>query len=188
MAIHLRASNLEGYDEESFSKYYTAIKLWLNSDKISKDLLLEYDQNIYSHTLAISEHRDEVIKWKYFQYVTLLFTEIYLDKYFTDPKKLLKDLNEFVDQFNDPLQNDIPNQYDFIAEKFQLKELSKIAIWSATGSGKTLMLHVNIKQYLHYANKYGKKDFNKVLLVTPNEGLSAQHLKEFKESNIDAVT
>jgi hypothetical protein len=186
MAIHLRASNLEGYDEESFSKYYTAIKLWLNSDKISKDLLLEYDQNIYSHTLAISEHRDEVIKWKYFQYVTLLFTEIYLDKYFTDPKKLLKDLNEFVDQFNDPLQNDIPNQYDFIAEKFQLKELSKIAIWSATGSGKTLMLHVNIKQYLHYANKYGKKDFNKVLLVTPNEGLSAQHLKEFKESNIDA--
>ena len=186
MAIHLRASNLEGYDEENISKFHTAIKLWLNSDKLSKDLLLEYDQNIFSHTLAISEYRDEVINWKYFQYVTLLFTEIYLDKYFADPKKLLSDLNEFVDQFNDPLQNDIPNQFDFVAQKFTLPELSKIAIWSATGSGKTLLLHVNIKQYLHYAKKYNKKDFNKVLLVTPNEGLSAQHLKEFKESNMDA--
>lgn len=186
MAIHLRASSLEGYDEENISKFHTAIKLWLNSDKLSNDLLLEYDQNIFSHTLAISEYRDEVINWKYFQYVTLLFTEIYLDKYFANPKKLLSDLNEFVDQFNDPLQNDIPNQFDFVAQKFTLSELSKIAIWSATGSGKTLLLHVNIKQYLHYAKKYNKKDFNKVLLVTPNEGLSAQHLKEFNESNMDA--
>jgi hypothetical protein len=109
-----------------------------------------------------------------------------LDKYFADPKRLLSDLNGFVDQFNDPLQNDIPNQYDFVAQKFKLSELSKIAIWSATGSGKTLLLHVNIKQYLYYAKKYNKKDFNKVLLVTPNEGLSAQHLKEFKDSNIKA--
>jgi hypothetical protein len=186
IAIHLRASNLEGYDEENISKFHAAIKLWLKSDKLSKDLLLEYDQNIFSHTLAISEYRDEAINWKYFQYVTLLFTEIYLDKYFADPKKLLGDLNEFVEQFNDPLQNDIPNQFDFVAQKFTLPELSKIAIWSATGSGKTLLLHVNIKQYLHYAKKYNKKDFNKVLLVTPNEGLSAQHLKEFKESNMDA--
>lgn len=186
IAIHLRASNLEGYDEENTSKFHTAIKLWLNSDNISKDLLLEYDQNIYSHTLAISEYRDEVINWKYFQYVTLLFTEIYLDKYFADPKKLLSDLNEFVENFNDPLNNEIPNTDDFVAQKFRLSELSKIAIWSATGSGKTLLLHVNVKQYLHYAKKYGKKDFNKVLLVTPNEGLSAQHLKEFKESNMEA--
>jgi ABC-type transport system involved in cytochrome bd biosynthesis fused ATPase/permease subunit len=84
----------------------------------------------------------------------LLFTEIYLDKYFADPNKLLTELNEFVELFNDPLQNDIPNQFDFVAQKFTLAELSKIAIWSATGSGKTLLLHVNIKQYLYYAKKY----------------------------------
>jgi len=186
IAIHLRSSHIEGYDEENTSKFHTAIKLWLNSDNISNDLLLEYDQNIYSHTLAISEYRNEVINWKYFQYITLLFTEIYLDKYFTDSKQLLIDLNEFVENFNDPLNNDIPNTDDFVAQKFTLSELSKIAIWSATGSGKTLLLHVNVKQYLHYAKKYGKKDFNKVLLITPNEGLSAQHLKEFKESNMEA--
>ena len=186
MAIHLRGSNLEGYDEENISKFHTAIKLWFNSDKLSRDLLLEYDQNIFRHTLGISENRDELINWKYFQYLTLLFTEIYLDNYFANPKNLQIDLNKFVDKFNDPLQNDVPNQFDFNAQKFTLTELSKIAIWSATGSGKTLLLHVNIKQYLHYAKKYYKKDFNKVLLVTPNEGLSNQHLREFKESNIDA--
>ena len=158
----------------------------MNSDKLSKDLLLEYDQNIFGHTLSISEYRDNIINWKYFQYVTLLFTEIYLDMYFSNSKKLLSDLNQFVDEFNDPLNDKVPNKDDFIAQKFSLNELSKIAIWSATGSGKTLLLHVNIKQHLHYAKKYGKKDFNKVILVTPNEGLSAQHLKEFKDSNIDA--
>lgn len=186
MAVYLKASNLEGYDEENVSKFHIAIKLWLASDILPKELLLEYDQNIFSHTAEISENRDEVVKWKYFQYVTLLFTEIYLDKYFSDANKLLKELNEFVDKFNDLLDNDVPNKYDFISQKFTINELSKIAIWSATGSGKTLLLHVNIKQYLYYANKFGKKDFNKVLLVTPNEGLSLQHLKDFKESNIDA--
>jgi hypothetical protein len=28
---------------------------------------------------------EEPIVWKYFQYLTLLFTEIYLDRYFRDP-------------------------------------------------------------------------------------------------------
>ena len=39
---------------------------------------------------------------------------------------------------------------------------------------------------MHYAKKYNKQDHNKVLLITPNEGLSQQHLEEFKFSNIDA--
>ena len=46
----------------------------LTPTTLSKDLLLEYDQNIFGHTLAISEYRDdEVINWKYFQYVTSAF-------------------------------------------------------------------------------------------------------------------
>lgn len=187
MAIHLKPSKLEGYDEENISNFYTAIKLYLiGSNELNKDILLEYDQNIYRHTLEISEHREDIIKWKYFQYLTLLFTEIYLDKYFSDSKSLLQSLNEFVDQFNDSENADVPNEHNFEAQKFTLKNLNKIAIWSATGSGKTLLLHVNIKQYLYYAKKYNKTDFNKIVLITPNEGLSSQHLKEFKDSNMDA--
>ena len=187
MAQYLKDSHLEGYDENNVTKFHHALKMrLLDSEKLNKDLLFEYDQNIVSHTLAISEYREGVFKWKYFQYITLLLIEIYLDKYFANPNLLLAELNQFVDAFNNPLDHTVPNEYDYVSDYFTVDELSKIAIWSATGSGKTLLLHVNIKQYLHYAKKYGKKDFNKVLLVTPNEGLSNQHLNEFKESNIKA--
>lgn len=187
MAQYLKDSHLEGYDENNVTKFHHALKMrLLDTEKLNKDLLFEYDQNIVSYTLAISEYREDVVKWKYFQYITLLFIEIYLDKYFANPNLLLAELNQFVDAFNNPLDHSVPNEYDYQSARFTVDELSKIAIWSATGSGKTLLLHVNIKQYLHYAKKYGKKDFNKVLLVTPNEGLSNQHLNEFKESNIKA--
>src|SRR5690606_28830848 len=74
----------------------------------------------------------------------------------------------------------------FIAEPFTLECLSKLAFWNATGSGKTLLMHVNIKQYLHYASLYNQHHQNKVLLITPNEGLTKQHLAEFKLSDIRA--
>jgi len=59
--------------------------------------LLEYDQNIVKHTQRLNERRitrgEAPIVWKYFQYLTLLFTEIYLDRYFHDPKALLAAIN-----------------------------------------------------------------------------------------------
>src|SRR5690606_12681391 len=78
------------------------------------------------------------------------------------------------------------NKEVFIAEPFTLDSLNKLAFWNATGSGKTLLMHVNIMQYLHYANVYNQHHQNKVLLITPNEGLTKQHLEEFKLSNIRA--
>ena len=51
------------------------------------------DQNIVTHTMRLNERRiargEDPIVWKYFQYLTLLFTEIYLDRYFHDPNALL---------------------------------------------------------------------------------------------------
>jgi len=40
------------------------------------------------------------VVWKYFQWLTLLFAEIYLDRYFKDPEGLLDDLNGYVERFN----------------------------------------------------------------------------------------
>ena len=61
------------------------------------------------------------------------------------------------------------------------------AFWSATGSGKTLIMHMNIKQYMHYLTKSGRrKELNRIMLVTPNEGLSKQHKDEFEISGIQA--
>ena len=53
----------------------------------------------------------------------------------------------------------------------------------ATGSGKTLLLHLNYRQFLHY--KGGPPD--NILLITPNEGLSQQHLDELHASDIPAM-
>lgn len=62
-----------------------------------------------------------------------------------------------------------------------------MAFWNATGSGKTLIMHVNILQYLQYLKTSGKeKELNKVILLTPNERLSNQHLEEFKISGLKA--
>jgi hypothetical protein len=63
----------------------------------------------------------------------------------------------------------------------------KLAYWSATGSGKTLLMHVNILQYQHYLEKHGRRrELNRVILLTPNEGLSLQHLREFETAGISA--
>ena len=75
-----------------------------NLTQLPTELLLEYDQNIVTHTQRLNERRitrgEEPIVWKYFQYLALLFTEIYLDRYFRDPNGLLAALNEQIAAFN----------------------------------------------------------------------------------------
>lgn len=185
----LKSSHLEGYNEEGNTKYLNSLLNHLcDSEKLTKEMLQEYDENIVRFTHEISHDRTEIVKWKYFQYFSLLFVEIYMDKYFSNRTKLLGELNQFVEKFNDVLDPDfkILNPTNIVVEPFTDKDLNKIAFWNATGSGKTLLMHINIKQYLHYAKKYHYTNNNKVLLITPNEGLSSQHLEEFALSNINA--
>src|ERR1035437_6642593 len=66
-------------------------------------------------------------------------------------------------------------------------QLNKLAYWSATGSGKTLLMHANILQYQFYLEKHGRRrELNRIILLTPNEGLSQQHLREFEIAGISA--
>lgn len=177
----LKDPALEGVDDEGVSKLYHAMKSRLFHDNIGSEKLLEYDRNIVRHTNEINEHRREKIQWKYFQYLALLFTEIYLDRYFSDKAKLLEDINGFLrDDFNFR-----PETWHGMPE-FTEDDLNKVAFWCATGSGKTLMMHINIKQYLYYADKHNAKKLNRILILTPNEGLSKQHLQELQESNFQA--
>lgn len=145
----------------------------------SPDDLRRYDANIISHTLQISRRRSERIRWRYFQYLALLFTEIYLDRYFSGSGGLLARLNDFVADFNEGLA---PGER---VEPYTADDLRKLAFWMATGSGKTLLMHVNILQYQHYLRRSSAPDaLNRVILLTPNSGLSAQHLAEFDASGI----
>lgn len=178
----LKDPALEGVDDEGCSRMFHALKKYLYADVgISEQELREYDRHIVKYTKEINERRTEKITWKYYQYLALLFTEIYLDRYFTDKMRLLDDINCFlVDEFNfrPETWHEMP--------QFTDDDLNKLAFWCATGSGKTLMLHVNIKQYLYYAEKHHAKKLNRILILTPNEGLSNQHIQELKASGFYA--
>lgn len=67
-----------------------------------------------------------------------------------------------------------------MGEQFSKHDLNKLAIWMATGSGKTLIMHLNYYQYLHY----NTQALDNILLITPNEGLSEQHENEMQVSGI----
>ncbi len=106
------------------------------------------------------------------QDLTLLFTEIYLDRYFRDPRALLHALNAHVAAYDaDKPEADQVARFNEKAEAWP--QLNKLAFWMATGSGKTLLMHANILQYQHYLGQHGRRrELNRILLLTPNEGLS----------------
>ncbi len=48
-------------------------------------------------------------------------------------------------------------------------------------------MHANILKYQHALKAHGRRrELNRILLLTPNEGLSRQHLREFEAAGIDA--
>jgi len=183
LASQLKDPRFEGCDADNISHFYhqlTAGQLF-ESGGLTADVLLQYDQNIFRHTCAINGRRQETIRWKYFQYLAILFSEIYLDRYFRNPQAFLNELNSYVRQFN---SNKTPGDQ---VKEYTSADLSKLAFWNATGSGKTLLMHVNILQYRHYLVQYGReRELNHVILLTPNEGLSRQHLEEFRLSELPA--
>ncbi|MGC8560807.1 MAG: DEAD/DEAH box helicase family protein [Phycisphaerae bacterium] len=181
LAEPLKAPELEGLTEDNNHKYVQALlNLWEFAE-FPGDTLLDYDQNIVKHSMALNQRRETPVRWKYFQWLTLLFTEVYLDRFFRAPEKLLADLNGFVEQFNgDKVERDRVPPYE-------AADLRKLAFWNATGSGKTLLMHINILQYRHYLALYGsERELNRIILLTPNEGLSRQHLQEFRAAGMEA--
>lgn len=174
---------IEELDVNNVSRFYKHITTRLIDRKhLSSEVLRQYDENIVRFTMEISEKRDERIKWKYFQYLSLLFTEIYLDRYFHQREMLLSELNIIVNKTNDDLSE--KDQLTLYGED----DLKKLAFWNATGSGKTLLMHINIKQYLHYFNKIHRKNkLEHIILLTPSEDLSRQHVREFELSSISAT-
>ena len=178
----LKDPAIEGIDDEGVSRIYYTLKQHLHgSQYVTQEMLFEYDQNIVRYTNEINERRTDTIVWKYFQYLALLFTEIYLDRYFANKDLLRNNINAFLhDDFN--VRPETWHELD----EFKDSDMNKLAFWCATGSGKTLMMHINIKQYLHYTEKYHAKPLNRILILTPNEGLSTQHLKMLTQSNFSA--
>lgn len=199
LAKHMRDPAFEGFNEDGISRFHQCMKLLFDRPELPNDILLAYDENIVRHWKRITSRRNadgQNLYPKYFQYLCLLFTEIYLDRYFRNPNKLLADINAYAERFNagdTPQQKAIGQLFatglprDAQIKTYTLEDLRKLAFWSATGSGKTLLMHVNILQYQHYQKLHGREDdLNRTILLTPNEGLSFQHRDEFRLSGMDA--
>ncbi|MDD3588207.1 MAG: DEAD/DEAH box helicase family protein [Thermoguttaceae bacterium] len=182
----------EGLDENNIHYFYHILcSHFPNSEQLTDSILLEYDQNIVRHTQVLNESRrtsnQPPIVWKYFQYLALLATEVYLDRYFRDPDSLRDDIEAQINSYNTGKEK--ANQVQsFNGSTDPADDLNKVAFWIATGGGKTLLMHVNILQYQFYLEKFGRsRELNRIILLTPNEGLSEQHLQEFKLSGLYAV-
>lgn len=134
----------------------------------------------------------------------LLFTEIYLDHLFTKPSELVAGLNQQIERWNAKWIEEEKFKHKTLelinADGDLWPQLNLVAYWSATGSGKTLLMHANILQYRFYQERYGNspsnaagdrhygkaQQLNKIILLTPNEGLTRQHLIELEASGIAA--
>lgn len=141
--------------------------------KLKREKILQYDENIAEYVKQIGSGRDG-IELKYFQYMAVLLTEIYLDNYMHNQEVFLSDADSYIKEVEEGLD---------LKETFVTpKSLNKLVYWMATGSGKTLIMHINYLQY----QKYRKKPLDNILLITPNESLTNQHLDEFRKSGIRA--
>lgn len=191
----LNRKELEGVNPESgHTRFFHELmdSTLFNMNRVERHTFTRYDKNIVHHWVRITEQRNKeegkTLEMKYFQYLTLLVTELYLDWFFNHRTELLTELNDRARAYNQAHpKNRIDAYKDSPADApiFTEETLRKIAYWEATGAGKTLMLHVNLLQYLEYAGKAGNLP-DRIILLTPNEGLSRQHVQELGLSGISA--
>jgi hypothetical protein len=123
----------------------------------------------------LSKSRGEEIRLRYFQHLAILFMEVYLDEFYKNPVELVNQLFAY--------QRD---KKQMVKYPFMEKELRKLALWMATGSGKTLLMHINLWQIQRYNIGQNAIGFDNIILITPNESLSEQHIEEMRKSGIHA--
>jgi len=152
----------------------------------SREILVEMDANIVRHWKQIAEKRTRLgqeIFPTYFQYLCLLAAELYLRGYVAERGRLVFSLNSALQRFNTRLKETRDRVPDFTDA-----DLNHLALWNATGSGKTLLMHINLLQFRHYLSRFPRQAprIDQVILITPNERLSEQHLAELALSGISA--
>ncbi|RIV31555.1 hypothetical protein D2V08_14005 [Flagellimonas lutimaris] len=152
---------------------YFASTLMSNADKHIEDRAIQqYDEAIQGYEKKLRENRAEpFLTFKYYQWLALLFTEYFFDQYSNNISQLIGQLNAYSEGSKDFKQ----------IEPYTEKDIKKLAYWMATGSGKTLLMHCNYWQITKYF-----KEWENIILITPNEGLSRQHYENFVESGIPA--
>lgn len=195
LSAHLENED-EGLANDGRHHFYHAFSecdFFKEHGNITSSKLQQYEENIGTITKEMNCSRTKTITWKYYQWLELLFVEVYLDKYFNDRENLCDELNAFVSRFNENNKKQKKLQFKPIdpeGKKFYSKQdLNKVCIQSATGSGKTPLMVANYLQYRNYENMSRKADEDNglTLLLTPRESLSEQDSQEFNLNGVYCV-
>lgn len=172
----------EGFDEDGRSYMFHALYSLKRLESGLKSKLEDYDSNIKEYMEHINHSREVPVKLKYFQYLAVLFGEIYLDRYFSGHVHFMNELNTYAVAYIEEHTNPVEEEdYGFIYSK---EDLRKLAFWMATGSGKTFLVQLNYLQFIKHNRGKHKIEFDNILLITPNENLSFQHIEEMRKSRI----
>lgn len=138
--------------------------------EIDQSDLRNFDSNILRYEDLIGRNRGQ-FRWTYFQYLAALYSEILFHRLATDSARLLADLRQHRNRF-----------FAETLAPVQPSDIRNVAFWMATGSGKTLLSHCNLLQFQHYRPFAA----DNIVLITPRETLSTQHLEELAQSGIPA--
>ncbi len=129
------------------------LRLLLDSDGVTlaEDRLRQYDDRILGYEARLAARRP-FFSWKPFQYLALLYAELLLDEATRDPDTLVHTLNAFLGEAarSDSALNSCP--------PFDRAALRRWAFFMATGAGKTLVMHANLWQVLHYLRTGARPD------------------------------
>ena len=147
----------EGFNPDGHSVVCEHLMSGVPSDSAIEEALPTYDANIKRHLSTINSRRTQPIVLRYFQYLSLLYTEIFLDWKFNKQAKFLSQLNAFV-----RTRNMAKPPGDAMDTPFTETDIEKLAFWMATGSGKTLIMHINYHQFRHYC----KDPLDHIVLIT----------------------
>ena len=103
----LRAPEFEGWSDDGGSRFAQQLvaRLPKQGRSVDDDMLGEYDGNIVGHWKHITRKRNTqgpTLYASHFQYLALLFTAIYLDRYFRFWQELLASLNGFLSSAASP--------------------------------------------------------------------------------------
>ena len=103
----LNRRELEGTNPESGqTKFFHELidSTLFNMNRVDRVTFSRYDKNIVRHWASITERRNkeegQTLEMKYYQYLTLLVTELYLDWFFNHQTALLAELNQKAKEYN----------------------------------------------------------------------------------------
>ena len=159
-AIKARVADdrFEGLDEDGQTKFFHELVRGLfDPNKVPEQDLRRYDLNIVAHWQAITVQRNKVeghvLQMKYFQYLSLLFSELYLDWYFNKRQALLDDLNEAMASYRS--EEGALALQDFVADAEKAYLASVLARFGGRVGAAAQALGISRKTLWEKSKRYG---------------------------------